>query len=55
MICFGDNGEYEESADYDDDYTDKNYTSDYEEALLRTHRSRKKEMQSKFCVPEVRK
>ena len=28
---FGDNGEYEESADYDDDYTDKNYTSDYEE------------------------
>ena len=27
---FGDNGEYEESADYDDDYTDKNYTSDYE-------------------------
>ena len=32
MICFGDNGEYEESADYEDDYTDKNYTSDdYEE------------------------
>ena len=30
---FGDNGEYEESADYEDDYTDKNYTSDdYEEA-----------------------
>ena len=29
---FGDNGEYEESADYEDDYTDKNYTSDdYEE------------------------
>ena len=28
---FGDNGEYEESADYDDHYTDKNYTSDYEE------------------------
>ena len=28
---FGDNGEYEEPADYDDDYTDKNYTSDYEE------------------------
>ena len=28
---FGDNGEYEESTDYDDDYTDKNYTSDYEE------------------------
>ena len=29
---FGDNGEYEEYADYEDDYTDKNYTSDdYEE------------------------
>ena len=29
---FGDNGEYEESADYEDYYTDKNYTSDdYEE------------------------
>ena len=29
---FGENGEYEESADYEDDYTDKNYTSDdYEE------------------------
>ena len=29
---FGDNGEYEESSDYEDDYTDKNYTSDdYEE------------------------
>ena len=28
---FGDNGEYEESADYADDDTDKNYTSDYEE------------------------
>ena len=29
---FGDNGEYEESADYEDDYADKNYTSDdYEE------------------------
>ena len=32
---FGDNGEYEESADYEDDYTDKNYTSDdYEEEAV---------------------
>ena len=28
---FGDNGEYEESAAYEDDFTDKNYTSEYEE------------------------
>ena len=38
---FGEGGEYEESADYNDDYTDKNYTSDYEEVSEETPEQKK--------------